>query len=39
MKKLLKILGILLVIVLLGVVGVGAYVKLALPDVGPPPGS
>lgn len=37
MKKLLKVLGILLIIVLVGVAGVAAYVKLALPDVGPAP--
>lgn len=37
MKKVLKVLGILLVIILVGVVAVGAYVKLALPDVGDAP--
>jgi Cytochrome c len=37
MKKLFKILGILLGIVIVGVLGVMAYVKLALPDVGPAP--
>ncbi|HYF32427.1 MAG TPA: c-type cytochrome [Chitinophagaceae bacterium] len=37
MKKLLKVLGILLLVVLVAVVGVAAYVKLALPDVGPAP--
>lgn len=37
MKKLLKVVGILLLIVLVGVAAIAAYVKLALPDVGPPP--
>ena len=37
MRKLLKVLGILLLIVILAVVGLASYVKLALPNVGDPP--
>lgn len=37
MKKFLKILGIVLGIIIVGVAGVMAYIKLALPDVGPAP--
>ncbi|WP_080055152.1 c-type cytochrome [Spirosoma aerolatum] len=37
MKKALKVIGIVLGVVVLGVVGVMAYVKLALPDVGEAP--
>lgn len=37
MKKFFKILGILLLIIVVAVAGLAAYVKLALPDVGPPP--
>lgn len=37
MRKFLKVLGILLLIVLVAVVGLAAYVKLALPDVGDAP--
>ena len=37
MKKVLKVLGILLLVVLVAVAGIAAYVKLALPNVGPAP--
>lgn len=37
MKKLLKILGILLLVLILLLFIIAAYVKMALPDVGPPP--
>ena len=37
MRKLLKVLGIILLIVVIAVVGVASYVKLALPNVGDPP--
>jgi len=37
MKRLLKITGIVIVMLLLGVIGIGAYVKIGLPDVGDPP--
>ncbi|MVM37484.1 c-type cytochrome [Spirosoma sp. HMF3257] len=37
MKKVVKVIGILVGVVVLGVVGVMAYVKLALPDVGEAP--
>ncbi len=34
MRKIFKILGIIMLILVLGIVAIGAYVKLALPDVG-----
>lgn len=37
MKKVLKITGIVLTVLVLAVAGVVSYVKFALPDVGPPP--
>ena len=37
MKKLLKGLGILLLVLLLLLVIIAAYIKIALPNVGPPP--
>jgi mono/diheme cytochrome c family protein len=37
MRKALKILGIILIIIVIGVAAIAAYVKLALPDVGPAP--
>jgi mono/diheme cytochrome c family protein len=37
MKKLLKVLGILLLVLILLLVIIAAYIKIALPNVGPPP--
>lgn len=37
MKKLLKIVGALLLLVVVGITGLIAYIKIALPDVGPAP--
>ncbi|HYE56562.1 MAG TPA: cytochrome C, partial [Chitinophagaceae bacterium] len=37
MKKVFKILGILLLVILVAVAGLAAYVKFALPDTGPAP--
>ena len=37
MKKFLKISGVLILIVLIGVLGLLGYVKFALPNVGPAP--
>lgn len=37
MKKIFKIVGILLIVLVLSIAAVIAYVKVALPDVGPPP--
>ena len=37
MKKILKVLGLLFIVVLLGITALLIYVKTALPDVGPPP--
>jgi cytochrome c2 len=37
MRKVFKVLGILLLIVIIGVAGLLVYVKTALPNVGPPP--
>jgi hypothetical protein len=37
MKKIFKIVGILLIIIVLAIVAIGSYIKLALPDVGEAP--
>jgi mono/diheme cytochrome c family protein len=37
MRKLLKVLGIILLIIIVAVAGIASYVKLALPNVGDPP--
>ena len=37
MRKVLKVLGILLAIIIIFVAGAAIYIKTALPDVGPPP--
>ncbi|HEX2684049.1 MAG TPA: cytochrome C, partial [Ferruginibacter sp.] len=37
MRKILKVIGILLIIIIVAVAGLGAYVKIALPNVGDAP--